>query len=362
MKTIWKQTAAALAAGICICNLTLPAVSAKTEDSSNNVYLCDEGDFLSDAEFQEAMDELQEAADESGMNVALWIGSTAIGDNSDADTIAFCDETYEELYGMNTDGVFLYLDMSGETSLFDYLSTSGKGQFYYTDNEDYNRVGIMIQDVEEYLPRGEEDLPSAIHIFCSDLKYYADQGVPTDKYYTYNKDTGKYLIMQDGQVQEVSKLPEEYTAILSWGTIVILAVLIGVIAFGISVLSIRNRYKFKAAGSLQNYLVANDVQYLQRSDQYLRTFPPRAAAAVAEAAAAATAVLPAAATAAEADTDERTDIPSDHSGRRNGLLRHGRGILSLRCGAAPHSRRVSPADVCGDDAFRPVSVRLYFSV
>ena len=113
MKTIWKQTAAVLAAGICICNLALPAVSAKTEDSSSNVYLCDEGDFLSDAEFQEAMDELQEAADESGMNVALWIGSTAVGDNSDADTIAFCDETYEELYGMNTDGVFLYLDMSG---------------------------------------------------------------------------------------------------------------------------------------------------------------------------------------------------------------------------------------------------------
>ncbi len=275
MKTIWKQTAAALAAGICICNLAIPAVSAKTEDSSSNVYLCDEGDFLSDAEFQEAMDELQEAADESGMNVALWIGSTAVGDDSDADTIAFCDETYEELYGMNTDGVFLYLDMSGEASLFDYLSTSGKGQFYYTDNEDYNRVGIMIQDVEEYLPRGEEDLPSAIHIFCSDLKYYADKGVPTDKYYTYNKDTGKYLIMQDGQVQEVGELPKEYTAILSWGTIVILAVLIGVIAFGISVLSIRNRYKFKAAGSLQNYLVANDVQYLQRSDQYLRTYTSR---------------------------------------------------------------------------------------
>lgn len=79
MKTIWKQTAAALAAGICICNLTLPAVSAKTEDSSNNVYLCDEGDFLSDAEFQEAMDELQEAADESGMNVALWIATLPSG-------------------------------------------------------------------------------------------------------------------------------------------------------------------------------------------------------------------------------------------------------------------------------------------
>ena len=50
-------------------------------------------------------------------------------------------KTYEELYGMNTDGVFLYLDMSGEASLFDYLSTSGKGQFYYTDNEDYKPCG-----------------------------------------------------------------------------------------------------------------------------------------------------------------------------------------------------------------------------
>ena len=275
MKTIWKQTAAALAAGICICNFAFPSVSASNVDNSSNVYLCDEGEFLSDTEFQEAMDELQEAADESGMNVALWIGSTAVGDDSDADTIAFCDDTYDSLFGINTDGVFLYLDMSGEYSLFDYLSTSGKGQFYYTSGEDYDRVGTIIQDVEEYLPRGEEDLPSAIHSFCHDLKYYADMGVPTDTYYTYNKDTGKYLIMQDGQVQEVSELPKEYTATLSWGTIVILAVLIGVIAFGISVLSIRKRYKFKAAGSLQNYLVANDVQYLQRSDQYLRTYTSR---------------------------------------------------------------------------------------
>ena len=103
MKLFWKWTAAALAAGICACNFAFPSVSAKTEDSSSNVYLCDEGDFLLDSEFQTAMEELQNAADESGMNVALWIGNTEIGDGSDEDTVAFCDDTYEELYGIDTD-------------------------------------------------------------------------------------------------------------------------------------------------------------------------------------------------------------------------------------------------------------------
>ena len=97
MKLFWKWTAAALAAGICACNFAFPSVSAKTEDSSSNVYLCDEGDFLLDSEFQTAMEELQNAADESGMNVALWIGNTEIGDGSDEDTVAFCDDSYKEL-------------------------------------------------------------------------------------------------------------------------------------------------------------------------------------------------------------------------------------------------------------------------
>ena len=265
MKLFWKWTAAALAAGICACNFAFPSVSAKTEDSSSNVYLCDEGDFLSDSEFQTAMEELQNAADESGMNVALWIGNTEIGDGSDEDTVAFCDDTYEELYGIDTDGVFLYLDMSGAYSLYDYLSTSGKGQFYYSNGEDYDRVSTMIQDVEEYLERGNEDLPSAIHSFCHDLEYYADRGAPSDKYYTYNKSTGKYLILQDDQVKQVDKLPSEYTAVFSWGTIIVLAVAVGLIAFLIALLSIRKRYQFKTAGSLQRCLVTNDVQYLELS-------------------------------------------------------------------------------------------------
>lgn len=275
MKKIWKWTAAAMAVGICACNFAVPSVLAKTEDSSSNAYLCDEGDFLSDSEFQKAMDELQATADETGMNVAVWIGSTQVGDCSDEDTVAFCDDHYDELYGINTDGVFLYLDMSDEDSLYDYLSTSGKGQFYYTNSEDYNRVGTIISEVEEELPRGEEDLPSAVHVFCHDLEYYYQSGVPSDTYYVYNADTGKYQYLENDTLKEAKKLPEEYTAVCSWGTIVIFSVLIGLIAGGISLLSIRNRYKFKTAGSMQNYLVASEVQYRKRTDQFLRTYTTR---------------------------------------------------------------------------------------
>ena len=246
-----------------------------TSASTDTVFLCDEGNNLNSEEFQKVFSEMQSTSDEIGMNVAVWIGSTQIGDGSDEDTVAFCDDHYDELYGINTDGVFLYLDMSDEYSLYDYLSTSGKGQFYYTNSEDYNRVGTIISEVEEELPRGEEDLPSAVHVFCHDLEYYYQSGVPSDTYYVYNADTGKYQYLENGTLKEAKKLPEEYTAVCSWGTIVIFSVLIGLIAGGISLLSIRNRYKFKTAGSMQNYLVANEVQYRKRTDQFLRTYTTR---------------------------------------------------------------------------------------
>ena len=47
------------------------------------------------------------------------------------------------------------------------------------------------------------------------------------------------------------------------------------IAFLIALLSIRKRYQFKTAGSLQRCLVTNDVQYLERSDQFMRTYTTR---------------------------------------------------------------------------------------
>lgn len=184
-------------------------LSIQTE--CDNVYFFDEGNLLTDSEFSKVFSELQNTADKIDMNIGVWIGTTEIGDGSDADTADFCDNQYDDRYGINTDGVFLYLDMSGASHLYDYISTSGKGQFYYTNSSQFNRISDIFASMNPYLKRDNEDLPSALHEFCDDLEYYAEKGAPSDTYYTYNRNNDKYLIMQDGKVKEVSELPEEYT-------------------------------------------------------------------------------------------------------------------------------------------------------
>lgn len=271
MKHFWKITGAVLSLGILSAMAALPA-SAMTEDQTDTVYLCDEGGWLTDSEFDEIMDDLEETAAETGMYIGVWIGSEPMGESQ---TIAFCDDTYEEYFGINTDGVFLYLDMSGEADLFDYISTSGKGQFYYTNSSEYDRVSEIFSDMNPYLGRGEEDVPMAVYKFCFDLKYYAEKGAPSDTYYTYDSGTGTYLIMEDGVVQEVSELPEEYTALASWGTIILVSILLGLAAGCIAFFTIKRSYRFKSPGSMQHYLEQGNVHYSNRTDRFLRQYRTR---------------------------------------------------------------------------------------
>lgn len=271
MKHIWKMTAAALTLGICIVGTAVP-VSAQTEDQTDTVYLCDEGDKLTGTAFQDVFSMLEDTAEETGMNLGVWVGSEPMGESA---TIAFCDDTYDQLFGINTDGVFLYLDLSGESDLFDYISTSGKGQFYYTNSNEYDRIDDIFSDMNPYLPRGEEDVPSAISEFCFNLKYYAEKGAPSDTYYTYNADNNMYLIMENGVVKEVAELPEEYTAVMSWGMIALIAVVIGFVSGGVSLIVIRMRYRFKTAGSMQHYLEQGNIRYSNRTDRFLRQYRTR---------------------------------------------------------------------------------------
>lgn len=273
--TLLRSAAALLTIGLCAGAMALPTAATTSVAQEDNVYLCDEGYLLTDSEFSAVLSELQDTADQTGMNIGVWIGTTEVGDGSDADTIAFCDDQYDELYGINTDGVFLYLDMSGASHLYDYISTSGKGQFYYTNSSSFDRVSEIFSCMNPYLVRGSEDIPGALHQFCYNLEYYEEKGAPSDTYYTYNEDSGKYLIMQDGVVKEVSELPEEYTAKLSWGMIILIAIAGALIAFGLSLLIIRSSYQFKTAGDMQNYLEAGKIRHKRNTDQFLRTYRTR---------------------------------------------------------------------------------------
>ena len=81
--------------------------------------------------------------------------------------------------------------------------------------------------------------------------------------------------MQNGVVKEVSELPEEYTAKLSWGMIILIAIAGALIAFGLSLLIIRSSYQFKTAGNMRNYLEAGKIRHNRNTDQFLRTYRTR---------------------------------------------------------------------------------------
>lgn len=275
MKLKWKWTAALLSLGLCTAGITLPA-AALTEDASDNAYLCDEANSLLDTEFEEAMTDIQETADYIHMNVAVYIGGVPLG-YGESSTITFCDDHYDDRFGINTDGVFLYIDMSGESDLFDYLSTSGTGQFYYTNAEDNNRVNKIISEVEDELPRGAEDVPEAIWTFCHYLRYYYDEGVP-ENYYIYNSSTGQYSYYEGNQIHEVNSyddLPSDYTASASWGAIILAAIVTGILTFGISLAVIHRSYRFKTAGSMRNYLERGKIRTTLQTDRFLRQYRTR---------------------------------------------------------------------------------------
>ena len=239
------------------------------ESDTEIAYLCDEGEKLTAEEYDIVWSSLQETAQETGMHIGVWIGSTPMGQNA---TFEFCDNTYDDHFGINTDGIFLYLDLSGESNLYDHISTSGMGQFYYSNGEDCNRIQDMFDAMNPYLSMGEEYIPEALDQFFGKVQYYAEKGTPSETYYVYNGDTNLYTILDDGVLRNVSKLPAEYTGVCSWKTITLIALLIGVVAGVFIFFSIRMHYRFKKAFAMDNYLQDQSVQYTVRTDQFLRRY------------------------------------------------------------------------------------------
>ena len=276
-KHLQQWAAALLSLAACAGMLALPATALK-EDSSANAYLCDEAACITDSEFEAAMDEIQETADYIHMNVAVYLGGEPLG-AGEYSTITFCDDHYDDMYGINTDGVFLYIDMSGEADLFDYLSTSGLAQFYYTNADDNNRVATIVSDFEEYLPRDAEQVPLAIDNFCRNLQRYYDSGIP-DHYYTYNSDNGEYLYYDKSSdslksAESYDDMPRSITSSVSISTLVLAAAAAAVITFIISILCIRRSYRFKKSGSTRSYLESGRVQITRHEDRFLREYQTR---------------------------------------------------------------------------------------
>ena len=241
-----------------LCFSAVPASAAEMQ-------IYDEGNRLTSEEFVEVAERLNEAAENIHMNVVAILGNQQ---RSDTTIESMADSVYDQLYGNKTDGICLYIDLSSAAHPYDYISTSGLAQFYYTNSDRSNRIDSMLYSVEKYLyPIGREDAVGALKEFANQLEDYYEIGIP-DEYWVYDDLYHEYYHVENGQIITTSGKP--YIDMANLVISGIIGLIIGLCAAAITSAAVKAKYKFIYAISPTTYLNKKSVRYIEQSDRFIR--------------------------------------------------------------------------------------------
>lgn len=225
--------------------------------------LWDDAGIFSEENFEFLNDNIQQYAEELEMNICIYVSGSV---RSDYSTEIFADDTYDEMYGEDIDGIFYYLDLSGKRPAYDYISTSGKAVLMYQKH-----VDDIFSYLDNYLPSSgsevyESDIYSAVNAFLAILDTYADEN-PTFFDYYHDKSSGKYFYYKDGELIITKSKPPVLMMIIGAAS-----VLIGLIIALIVYFSTKSGYKFKSATNPSVYVARNESMFTQKSDMLIRTY------------------------------------------------------------------------------------------
>lgn len=211
-----------LAAAILISVLMF-SVSVSARES----YLCelyDYADELYEDEIENIERRLEKTSEKTGLNLCVVVNNSIEGGEYAYQDYA--DVFYEENFGINTDGICLFVRFDPN---YVHFSTSGKAQDYYNRRTDKILDG-MVSDLRR------RDIESAVDNMCDDLEHY------------YKVDNLKWLFFS-------------------------LAGLVIGIGIGITVLFIvRGRYRKYAASGTVKYIDRSRINFTESSDVFLRQY------------------------------------------------------------------------------------------
>ena len=227
---------------------------------------------LFDSEEYKEIDEMIDAYSELlEMNIVVFLPDSLYINNSDYETEIFADDTYDEIFGEDTDGVFYYIDISGKSPAYDYLSTSGKAVLWYQDKiDDRTFEGFMIPR----LPASGEEIKAeqiheAIAAFCDFLMNQKNESKSFSRHYK-DSSSGKVFYYKNGELY-ITKGNAPSTVIF----ITFVSFLIGIVISLITKACIKSHYKFKASTSPDVYVSKQKSQFSVQTDTFLRTHTTR---------------------------------------------------------------------------------------
>lgn len=230
----------------------------------------DEADMF--REHPEALDLLQEDVKKASQSLQMNIYILIAGPEhrmSDSEVEKFCDEAYDRRFGNDTDGVFLFIDMTGKRPAYDYLSTAGTAILFYQDD-----VDAILDAACSYLPSSDSvtesedysyDVKYTIESFLRQLESYQEDFRSGLKYY-YDPDTHKYIYYFNGELKITRfKPPAVYLKALA------IALVGGGIVHLITYFVAKSNYKFKAKTDPKIYISREETRFNFRDDHLLRS-------------------------------------------------------------------------------------------
>lgn len=226
--------------------------------------------FLDNTGLAENPDELtdlvQKTSEELEMNIFVYVAGTSDSYRSDYDIECFADDFYDEIYGEDTDGVFYYMDLSGRSPAYDYISTSGKAVLLYQKN-----IDNIFTRLDNYLPPSgqtvyPENVEDAVKGFLSAIKDYNNTR-PSSMTYYHDKSSGKYMFMKNGEFVVSEHKPIIYNVFLL-GIFIIVGLIVAVIVYFVT----KYRYRFKKSQNSSVYVKHDKTVFHRSTDTFIRTY------------------------------------------------------------------------------------------
>lgn len=206
-------------------------------------------------------------ANELDMNICIFIAGDSCRNFSDYKTECFSDDTYDEMYGEDTDGVFYFMDFSGKSPAYDYISTSGKAVLMYEKNvqsiHDVCQALMPPSSVSDY-SEYSDDVANAISQFLAQLDYYYKDN--PSRYY-HDKSSDKYFYYK-GDNLVISYSPPLSVRMRP----LIIAIPVGIVAAIIFYFVTKSRYKFKTSANPVAYISHEETQFIHKDDRFIRTY------------------------------------------------------------------------------------------
>lgn len=231
-----RKTVISLLTAVMIC-ISVFCVNSFAESAPSAIVL-DYADVIGSNNAQSISAKAERVAEKTGFNIVI-VSTKDIGTpKTDEQTVEYADSTYEQLCGINTDGILLLINCDTK---YDYISTSGLCINYFSDA----RIDSIFDYIWDDLVSG--DYAGAASSFVSQVEYYYDSGKANNQHEVLGRE------VDFGEEQVSGGL-----------FIIFIGLVFGVFAY----FAYGSQYKIQPPGTRQ-YLLENSINYEQHTDVFV---------------------------------------------------------------------------------------------